>query len=82
MNILIGYPLDPVWGFRSIRFLWLSLQSKQTRLKNEHYLMRQDNTIKYKTFSINLSFSSIGQDKSKPQKQISKLLILIATTAW
>ena len=37
--------------------------------------MRQDNTIH--TFSIKLSFSSIGQDKSKLQKQISKLLILI-----
>ena len=36
--------------------------------------MRQDNTI-YKV-SINVSFSSIGQDKSKLQKQISTLLIL------
>ena len=38
--------------------------------------MRQDNTIY--TFSINIYFSSIGQDNSKLQKQISKLLILIA----
>ena len=36
------------------------------------YLMRQDNTIY--TFSIKLSFSSIGQDKWKLQKQISKIL--------
>ena len=36
--------------------------------------MREDNTI-YK-FLINISFLSIGQDKSKLQKQISKLLIL------
>ena len=42
--------------------------------------MRQDNTI-YK-YSIKLSFSSVGQEKSKLQKQISKLLILIATAAW
>ena len=46
---------------------------KQTRL------IRQDNTI-YK-FSIQLSFSSIGQDKSKLQKQMSKLLILNETAA-
>ena len=39
-------------------------------LKKECYLMRQDNTV-YK-FSIKLSFSSIGQDRSKLQKQISK----------
>ena len=32
--------------------------------------MRQDNTIY--TFSIKLSFSSIGQDKSKLQKQIER----------
>ena len=39
--------------------------------------MRQDNTIY--NISIKMSFSSIGQDKSKLQKQISKLLILTAT---
>ena len=44
--------------------------------KKRGYLMRQDNAID--TFSIKLSFSSIGQEKSKLQKQISKLLILIA----
>ena len=44
----------------------------ETRLKKESCLMRQDNTI-YK-FSIKFSFSSIGQDRSKLQKQISKLL--------
>ena len=33
-------------------------------------------------FSIKLSFSSIGQDKSKLQKQISKLFILIEMAAW
>ena len=34
--------------------------------------MRQDNTLH--TILIKLSFSSIGQDKSKLQKQISKIL--------
>ena len=43
------------------------------RLKKERHLIRQNNTI-YK-FSIKIYFSSIGQDKSKLQKQISKLLI-------
>ena len=42
--------------------------------------MRQDNTI-YKCF-IKKYFSSVGQDKSKLQKQISKLLILIAMAVW
>ena len=32
--------------------------------------------------SIKIYFSSIGQDKSNLQKQISKLLILIATAAF
>ena len=41
------------------------------------YFRSQDNTI-YK-LSINISFLNIGQDKSKLQKQISKLLILTAT---
>ena len=40
---------------------------------------RQNNTIY--TFSIQLRFSSIGQDKSKLQKQISKLLILTEMAA-
>ena len=31
------------------------------------------------TFSIKLSFSSIGQENPRLQKQISKLLILIET---
>ena len=45
---------------------------KQIRLKNKCYLVRQDNTIH--TFSIVLSFSSIGQDKSKLlQKHIIEL---------
>ena len=48
-------------------------------VKKELYLMRQDNTIYI--FSINVSFSSTGQDKSNLQKQISKLIILIATAA-
>ena len=43
--------------------------------KKKNLLIKPDNTI-YK-FSIKLSFSSIGQDKSKLQKQIGKLLILI-----
>ena len=40
--------------------------------------MRQDHTI-YK-LSIHLSVLSMGQDNSKLQIQISKLLILIETT--
>ena len=37
------------------------------KVKKECYLIRQDN--KTYTFLINLSFSSIGEDKSKLQKQ-------------
>ena len=44
-----------------------------TRMK-ECYLITQDNTI-YK-FSIKISFSCIGQNKTKLQKQIRKLLHL------
>ena len=33
-------------------------------------------------FCVKLSFSSKVQDKSGLQKQINKLLILIAITAW
>ena len=47
--------------------------------KKEHYLITQDNTIY--TFLIKLSFSTIGQDNSKLQKQISKLLILTEMAA-
>ena len=60
-------------------YLVLFNQNKQG-FKKERCLIRQDNTIY--TFSIKLSFSSIGQDKSKLQKQINKLLILIQTVAW
>ena len=66
-----------------MQILWVKnrlICLKQTRLgKKERYLKRQDNTI-YK-FSIKLSFSSIGQNKSKLQNQISKLLILTETAA-
>ena len=55
--------------FETSMFVFLKLFNKT----------RQDNTI-YK-YSIKLFFSSIGQDKSKLQKQISELLILIATAA-
>ena len=48
---------------------------KTKKVQNEHYFIRQDNTI-YKCM-VKLSFSSIGQDKSKLQKQISMLFILI-----
>ena len=44
------------------------------KVNKERYLMRKDKTIY--TFSINISFSSIGQDKSKLEKQISKLIII------
>ena len=43
-------------------------QIETNKVKKDFYLIRQDNTI-YK-------FSSIEQDKSKLQKQISNLLIL------
>ena len=52
---------------------------KQTRLKKEFYLITQDNTIY--TFSIKFYFSSIEQDNSKLQKQISKILILTEMAA-
>ena len=57
--------------------MFYQARSEQTRFKKECYLIRQDNTI-YKCL-ITLSHSSIEQDKSKLQKQISKLLILIRT---
>ena len=41
------------------------------KVKNEHYTIYN--------FLLKLFFSSIGQDKSKLQKQISKLLILTET---
>ena len=44
------------------------------KVKKERYSLIQNNTLY--TFSIKFSFSSIEQ-KSKLQKQISKLLILI-----
>ena len=56
------------------------IRSKQTRFYIERYLIRQDNNIY--TFLIKLSFSSIGQDKSKLQKQVSKLLISIKMADW
>ena len=54
--------------------------SLRSPFKKERYLIRQNNTTY--TFSRMFSFSSIGQDKSKLQKQISKLLILTETAAW
>ena len=42
--------------------------------------MGQDNTI-YQ-FSIKVSFSSKGQNKSKLPKQISNILISTITAAW
>ena len=42
--------------------------------------MKQDNTIY--TFSIKVSFSSKGQNKSKLQKQISNILIEPVMAAW
>ena len=48
-------------------------------VKKEDYLIRQDNTIY--TFLIEISLSSIGQEKSKLQKQVSKLLILFEMAA-
>ena len=55
---------------KTLSVLYLELE---TKLKKECYLIRQDNTILI--FSIHLSFLSIGQDKSKLQKQIIKLFI-------
>ena len=51
----------------------INIELKQTRLKKEHYLIRQ--IAIYKGL-IKLSFSSIGQDKSKLQKQTSKVTYL------
>ena len=69
-NILANWCWRWVWG----KYV------ETNKVEKEHYLIRQDNII-YK-FAIKLSFSSIGHDKSKLQKQISKLLILIETAAW
>ena len=44
---------------------------KQTRLKKERYLIRQDNTIY--NFFIKLSFSSIGQEKATETKKVNYL---------
>ena len=49
------------------------------KVKKERYLMRHDNTTY--TFLIKLTFTSTGEDKSKLQKQMSKLHILIAMAA-
>ena len=51
-------------------------QIKTNKVKKERYLIRRNFTIYI--FSVKFSFSSIGQDKSKLQKQISKLLSLTA----
>ena len=60
-------------------FIKMNFETKKVKKKQEHYLIRQDKTI-YK-LSIKLSLSSIGQDKSKLQRQISKLLILMKMAA-
>ena len=57
----------------------MKFETKKVKKNQEHYLIRQDKTI-YK-LSIKLSLSSIGQDKSKLQRQISKLLILTEMAA-
>ena len=44
------------------------------KVKKELYLIKQNNTM--------YTFSSIGQDNSKLQKQINKLLTLIEMAAW
>ena len=48
--------------YNSYKYVLCILLNETNKVKKEHYLMRQNNTI-YK-FSIKLSFSSIGQDKS------------------
>ena len=53
---------------------------KLTWLKKELYLIRQDNII-YKCW-IKLSFSSIGQDKSKLQKQGEKRMLFNKTRQY
>ena len=58
---------------------YYSQERQQTRLKKEHYLMRREHNVQ---IFDKLSFSNIGQDKSKLQKQISKLLILIAMVTF
>ena len=46
----------------------LTMELHLAPVRKQCYLIRQDNTI-YKCFSIKLSFSSIGQDKSKLRKK-------------
>ena len=72
-SVLIKYPTCSNMNFQSTTIYLLD------RNKQECYLT--DKTIQYIILFIKLSFSSIGQDKSKVQKQISKLLILIAMAA-
>ena len=62
---------DPSHHERTL-YLWATSRSP--------YLVRQDNTIYI--FSIKFNFSSIGQNKSKLQKQIRKLLILTEMVVW
>ena len=57
----------------------ITINIETSKVKKECYLIKKDNAIYI--FSIKLSFSSVGQDKPKLQKQIIKLLILIATAA-
>ena len=71
------------WECRDIKKKHSKLDWNKQGWKKEGYLIRQDNTIyKYTIYLRKISFSSIGQDKSKLQKQISKLLILTETAAW
>ena len=64
--------------------MFLIKKNKGKREKNEKTTQQQTTPLFNKTiyiFSIKLSLSSIAQDKSKLQKQIRKLLILIETAA-
>ena len=60
------------WNSYDLLFI-LIIILKQTRLKQDNYNIH---------IFDNKYFSSITQDKSKLQKQTSKLLILIVTAAW
>ena len=51
----------------SLNLPYITIYITETKVLKDRYLMRRDNTIY--TFSIKVSFSSKGQDKSKLQKQ-------------
>ena len=78
------------WSTILLKLMVKSLKTRKTasvlnwietnKVKKERYLMRRGNTIY--TFSMKLSLSSKGQNKSKLQKQTSNILISTIMAAW